>query len=426
MIYILQLLIVVTDKYNIKMDENMNILFIGEINKNDGSSKRMIPLLSHVTNKGHNTALVVHSDDYGHLREYLRGAKIYSFDATYPSIISNAHKVTGIEREFIFSIKAFFLAIKVLKRSNSDIIYSFNPHAYSGGVGLICSKLFKKPFVLEFSDMSWEWNAYIPKSNTSRYVMKIYGAIQKKILKQADMIITTPFLKEYCIKIGINPEKIDIIPCGADFNLFNKNVNCDDIVKKYELEGFNIIIYTGALYKAFGISDLLDAMDLIIKKHKNTKLVLVGRYIEKEMKGFNEKIEAYGLKDNVIFVGLQPYSEIPKFINSADICVNPFPGNPICRAGSPVKVFEYMLCGKPVVHSDLECVEDVVIDGKTGLFYKADNIQDLADKINTLIENPKLRKELGGAAEKLILEKYTWDKLGDKLIECFICYKEHA
>jgi len=50
----------------------------------------------------------------------------------------------------------------------------------------------------------------------------------------------------------------------------------------------------------------------------------------------------------------------------------------------------------------------------------------MADKINTLIENPKLRKELGDAAEKLILDKYTWDKLGDKLIECFICFKKHA
>lgn len=384
----------------------------------------MIPLLSHICNKGHETALVVHSDDYNYLCEQIPNAKIYPFDAKYPPILLNIHKPRGIEKEFILSIRAFLLTIKVLNHFESDIIYSFNPHLYSGGVGLICSKIFKKPFVLEFSDLSWEWNNYIPKSNTSNSIMKIYGFIQKKILKHADRIITTPFLKEYCIKVGITPEKIDIIPCGADSDQFNRNVNYSDIVTKYKLEGFNVIMYTGALYKAFGISDLLDAMHLVIEKHKNTKLVLVGRYIEREMEEFKEKIETYGLKDNVIFVELQPYSEIPKFINSADICVNPFPGNPICRAGSPVKVFEYMLCGKPVVHSDLECIEDVVIDGKTGLLYKADNVQGLADKINIFIENPELRKQFGDASEQLILERYTWDKLGNQLINSFIAVND--
>jgi glycosyltransferase involved in cell wall biosynthesis len=402
----------------------MKILFIGEINKNDGSSKRMLPLLSHVGDKGHETVLVVNSDDYGHLCKHIASAKINTFDATLPSIISKVHKMNGIEREFILSVKAFLSTIRVLSGFNSDIIYSFNPRFYSGGVGLICSKIFKIPFILEFSDLSWEWNIYVPKSNTSNSIVKIDGLIQKKILKHADMIITTPFLKEYCIGVGINPEKIDIIPCGADFELFNKNVNCSDIIRKYELKGFNVIMYTGALYKAFGISDLIDAIHLVLKKHKNTKLVLVGTYIEKEMKEFNNKIEKYGIKDNIIFVELQPYSEIPKFINASDICVNPFRGSPVCRAGSPVKVFEYMLCGKPVVHSDLECVEDVVIDEKTGLLYEADNVQGLADKINILIENPELRKQLGDAAEKLILEKYTWDKLGDKLIESFLYYND--
>ncbi|WP_407357224.1 glycosyltransferase family 4 protein [Methanolobus sp. WCC5] len=403
----------------------MKLLFIGQVNKNDGGSKRIVPLLSHIGIKGYETSMVVNSDDYDYLQKNIINANISTCDVTYSSIFSRFHRMSGIEREFILSVKMFLQSFKILKVLDTNIIYCFNPHLYSGGVGLICSRIFKKPFVLEFSDFSWEWNTYVPNSNTSNSVLKINGSIQKRILKHADIIITTPFLKEYCIKEGISKKKIYTIPCGADANIFNKKINYSDVVTKYELEGFNVIMYTGALYKSFGISDLLDAMDLVIKKHKNTKLVLVGSYIEKEMKEFIEKVEMYGLKDNVIFVELQPYSEIPKFINSADICVNPFPGNLICRAGSPVKVFEYMLCGKAVVHSDLECVEDVVTHGKTGLLYEADNVQDLADKITTLIENPELRKQLGDAAKKLILEKYTWDKLGDKLIECFISYTKH-
>lgn len=396
----------------------MKIVFIGEINKNDGSSKRMIPLLSHVGNKGHEIVLIVNSDDYNYLRNHIYNAKIFEFDTKYPLVNSRIHKMRGIKREFILSVNALALVIKTLKSFNADVIYGFNPTVYGGGVGLICSKIFKKPFVLELSDLTWEWSN-VHQSKVSRSMIKLYKYIQKSIVKKADRIIATPFIKDYCVDIGINSNKIDIIPCGAEVNIFNKNVDCSDVIRKYELEGFNIIMYTGSLYKAFGISDLIDAIYLVLKKHKNTKLVLVGNYIQRDMDEFIGKIGKYGIKDNVIFVELQPYSEIPKFINASDICVNPFPGSLICRAGSPVKVFEYMLCGKPVVHSDLECVEDVVIDGKTGLLYEADNVQELANKINILIESPELRKQLGDASEKLILEKYTWDKLGNQLIDSF-------
>ena len=397
----------------------MKILFIGEINKNDGSSKRMIPLLSYLGNKGHEIALIVNSDDYNYLHNHIDNAKIYEFDTKYPLVDSRIRRMCGIKREFILSVNAFTLTIKTLKNFNADAIYGFNPTVYGGGVGLICSKIFKKPFVLELSDLTWEWG-YVHDQKVSKLMIKLYKHIQKSIVKKADRIIATPFIKNYCVGIGINSNKIDIIPCGADFNIFNKNVDCSDVVRKYGLEESNVIMYTGALYKAFGISDIIDAIYLVIKEHENIKLVLVGNHIKADMDEFINKIEKYGIKDNVIFVELQPYSEIPKFINASNICVNPFSGSPICRAGSPVKVFEYMLCGKPVVHSDLECVKDVVIDGQTGLLYEADDIQELADKINILIENPELCKQLGDAAEKLILEKYTWDKLGNQLIDSFI------
>jgi glycosyltransferase involved in cell wall biosynthesis len=396
----------------------MKILFIGEINKNDGSSKRMVPLLSYVAGKGHEVVLITNSDDYNYLHNHIENVKIYKLCAKYPFKNSRNFRMRGIERELILSINALILTINTLKKFNADVIYGFNPIAYSGGVGLICSKIFKKPFVLELSDLTWEWGN-VKQSNANKVAIKFYKSIQKKVVKQANRIIATPFIKDYCISIGINANKIDVIPCGADINFFNKSVDYNDIVRKYGLEGFNVITYTGSLYKAFGISDLIDAVYLVIKKHENTKLVLVGNYIKEDMDGFKDKVEKYGIKDNVIFVELQPYSEIPKFMNASDICVNPFPGSSVCRAGSPVKVFEYMLCGKPVVHSDLECVEDVVIDGKTGLLYEADNVQDLANKLNILIESPELRKQLGDAAEKLILEKYTWDKLGNQLIDSF-------
>lgn len=396
----------------------MNILFIGEINQNDGGSKRMIPLLSHLLNHGHNIILVVKTVDDKYLYQVIPNAEIHAYEANYPPFISKFHKMKGIEKELFSSIKSLILSLKLTH--NVNFIYSFNPHLHSGAIGLLCSKIFNKPHVLELSDMSWEWNTHVFPSKTNKMIMNLYSYLQKTIVKKADKIITTPFLKQYCISsLNIASKKIDVIPCGADYNIFKKSVYGLDIIKKYNMEGYIVIMYTGALYKAFGILDLIQAMKIVTTHHKNTKLMLVGKQLKNDMDEFLSKTKELQLENNIIFEEMQPYSQIPAFINAADICVNPFPDSPICRAGSPIKVFEYMLCAKPVIHSDLECIQDVIIDRLTGLLYEPNNIEDLAAKINYLIENPHLRIEIGNSAQKLILEKYTWDKLGNKLLESF-------
>jgi len=94
-----------------------------------------------------------------------------------------------------------------------------------------------------------------------------------------------------------------------------------------------------------------------------------------------------------------------------DVCLIPFKNNSISQNASPLKLFEYMACEKPVISSCLSTVKSTV--GNRILY--ADDHHDFINHINHLYEDADLRKKLGSAARKFIIDDYDWKVLGNKL-----------
>jgi glycosyltransferase involved in cell wall biosynthesis len=74
-----------------------------------------------------------------------------------------------------------------------------------------------------------------------------------------------------------------------------------------------------------------------------------------------------------------------------------------------------MACGKPVVASDLEIIRDIINENQCGLLAKPGNADDFASKIRMLLEDEALRKQFGENGRKAVMEKYTWDKVADRI-----------
>jgi glycosyltransferase involved in cell wall biosynthesis len=110
------------------------------------------------------------------------------------------------------------------------------------------------------------------------------------------------------------------------------------------------------------------------------------------------------------------YEDIPILINIAEICVAPFISRRNRITGlSPIKVFEYMACGKPVVCSRIESLEFVEVEG-LGRLIEPEDAKSLRDGLLELIESPQKRINMGNRGVQIARAKYDWE-LKSTLIE---------
>ena len=122
-----------------------------------------------------------------------------------------------------------------------------------------------------------------------------------------------------------------------------------------------------------------------------------------------ESVEKRGLSDVVRLIGPVPYDRVPSYVNACDILVAPYNILGTSRRskgiGSPLKVLEYMACGKPTIGSNLPQVADLIEDGKTGLLFPQGDARSLAKSITMLADDPRYRQQFGRSGSRLRQER---------------------
>lgn len=118
------------------------------------------------------------------------------------------------------------------------------------------------------------------------------------------------------------------------------------------------------------------------------------------------------LHEHVKFVGAVPHSDVPKWLNSFDIYVAL---STLDSESFGVAIVEASACELPVVVSDAGGLPEVVVDGKTGYIVPRNNPEEAANKIEILVNDEYLRRQMGEAGRKFVLENYEWKSNADKM-----------
>jgi glycosyltransferase involved in cell wall biosynthesis len=176
-----------------------------------------------------------------------------------------------------------------------------------------------------------------------------------------------------------------------------------------------IVIYTGLLCEERGISEIVRAM-AYLKIFKNVKLRLYGvfdtaNYQEKvtKLEGF-ERVEYFGwIKPEFLW---QKISEA--FIGI--VCFHPDPNHVYAM---PTKLFEYMAAGLPVIASDFALWKEIVEGNSCGLTVNPLNPEEIAGAITYLLDHPEEAKKMGDNGRRAVIEKYNWEKEGEKLLDLY-------
>lgn len=203
--------------------------------------------------------------------------------------------------------------------------------------------------------------------------------------------------------------KIGVFANGANVQLF---VPLEPAACKSRL-GFahpkRYIGFVGNMFKWHGLDALLQAFAPLAAERSDCHLLLVGDGTETQH--LTNLTKSLALTSRVCFVGRVPYQDVVHYINACEFCVGPFNGqtrNLACGA-SPLKVFEYLACGKPVLASDLEDMK-FIAEHDVGLLYPADDIDALAAGLRLMLSLTRSEMNaMGARARHLAVEQLSWD-----------------
>lgn len=232
--------------------------------------------------------------------------------------------------------------------------------------------------------------------------------IKRSLLKRADAIVCASF--DYAANSEIseffkkNKEKFFEVPFGVDVEKFKP---ADKIVKNDPSN----ILFVGGLDKAHyfkGVDVLLEALAKM--ENKNWRLDIIGKG---ELKSDYEKLaERLSINDQVFFKEKVSDAELGKAYQKSDIFVLPSINS---NEAFGLVLLEAMSSGVPVIASALPGVRAVFSNGVEGLLVQPNNASGLKEKIAKLVSDELLRKKMGAAGRKLVLEKYSWKKVGESL-----------
>ena len=313
-----------------------------------------------------------------------------------------------------YNIKFVYNAYSILKKHKPDILY----HRYStfNFSGTILSFLTKKPLILEFNSSAlWKTEKGVKhRFKISRFL------IERLNLNWANIIVVVSAeLKRKLIRDRIDERKVIINTNGADPEFYNPAVHKKDLRSIYGINKKYLVGFAGMFGQWHGVETLVSCIKHVVHKNGETHFILIGDGI------LRDKLEQIAKNDGtlnfVTFTGIIPKKEMACYLNACDILVSPHrnmaDGQPFF--GSPIKLFEYMAMGKPIVASKVGQLEDILENERNALLVPPDDPVELAKAILRLVSDGNLGENLGRRARIDLINNYTWEHNVKRVIEAY-------
>lgn len=267
------------------------------------------------------------------------------------------------------------------------------------------------------------------------WVKQYWGKLyMKKLLKWAEEIqwanadrifVVSSVVKEMMGEYGVDKEKIIVNPNGADTDIFHPKVDGSNIRTKYDLKNKYVIGFSGTFGNWHGVEILAGAIRIIADMIPESVVFFIG---DGELRPEIEKIiKEDNVEKNAIITGFIPYSKVPEYLAACNVlvspCVHSKDGSPFFN--SPIKLFEYLAMGKPIVASDIGQQGEVINHEENGLLCEEASVEDLADQIHRLYKDKELSKLVSGRARQDSIDKYSWSVSAGRIISAYNDFKRH-
>lgn len=293
-------------------------------------------------------------------------------------------------------------------RVTPDVIYMRTMHS---PLSIFLAKVTQAPLLIEVNGDSY---SHYRAQHASAFRLGLIKLIDRANFRYCDRIIpiSTGLQEMLWQRYRVPHEKTVLIESATDPELFRP---LDGSACRQRLglnPGGRYIGFVGSFFRHQGIDVLIDAAPTIICRFPDARFLLVGDGVMRRT--WAERISRQGLSAAFLFTGLVPYSEVPLYIGATELCVAPF----LADRGdaSPLKLFDYLACGRAVVASAIRPLHDLLSRAEGIAPVPPEDPHALGKEIIRLLEDQEAARRLGEKGRRWVLEAHSWHAATKRLL----------
>jgi len=350
--------------------------------------------------------------DLPEVLEFDRQARVIHLNAGPPAPYSK-HDVYNHMPEFMSHMQAF-IAKEGLQY---DCLHSH--YWLSGWVALRLRQHLQVPVVHMSHTLGYPKNSAVQQAWEREPPTRLQ--VEYEVLKHSDHLIAeSQASKDHMVQdYGVDPERIEIIPCGVDTSIFHPQ-DRQQARHRLGLPGGPLLLFIGRLQPLKGIDTLLRCAHDVRQRHDDVQVLIVGGGIDtddlherQERERLHALTRELGLGEHVRFIHAQPQEQLAYYYTAADVLVMPSH-----YESFGMVVLEAMACGTPVVASHVGGLASTVLPGQTGFLAPVGDVQAFAWSIEQLISTPALWQSMSEAAYRRA-QAYTWPRIMKRTLQLY-------
>ena len=240
--------------------------------------------------------------------------------------------------------------------------------------------------------------------------------MERIIYKLSDQLVTPSVLiRDYLVRnYEVKAESVLVVSNGANPELSRP---MDKIECRNQLglppDG-KVLVFVGSLKKWHGIDRLVPLMLQLVEEIPDLYLLIVGDGDKKA--DLEEWIGQKRMDRNIILAGKVPFEKVPVYINAGDICLAPYFEEGLNETGiSPLKIFEYMACGRPIITNPVGGLDALFREHEIGLMIHSMNPQDWMKPIKNLLRDPDKMNTFGNNGFRAVQAHFSWEVICKKI-----------
>ena len=379
----------------------MKIFYLSRINTatEDASTRHVFEFCRQFARMGHEVVLFV--PDLGVRRE-LEGVRF-----VHVPVISKKSAVTF----FSFYLSLLFILPWHCLKSRPDVLYTRLQTMEWMATLLKC--VFRFKYVVEVNGLA---PVEMKINGVSRGWIAFVTFMERIIYKLSDQVVVpSALIRDYlCRNYGVKEESVLVVSNGANPE-FSRPMDKTECRKQLGLPSFGkYLVFVGSLKQWHGIDRLVPLMPALVEDDPGLHLLIVGD--GEKRADLKQWIDEKQMSRSIILAGRVPFEQVPVYINAGDICLAPYFEEGLNETGiSPLKIFEYMACGRPIITNPVGGLDALFREHEIGVMIHSMNPSDWEKPIKDLLGDPEKMKALGDNGYRAVQTHYSWEAICKKI-----------
>jgi glycosyltransferase involved in cell wall biosynthesis len=361
----------------------MKFLYHHRTRSKDGQTVHIEELIKALRDQGHEVVLVAP-----------KGIEAAEFgdDAGLVAVLKRMLPAAVYELlELAYSVPAFFRLRAAFRQHRPAVLYERYNLYHLPGVWL--RRLYGLPMLLEV-------NAPLVEERREHGNLALVGLarwVERLTWRTADRVLpVTQVLANHCTQHAVDPRRITVIPNGVGQEFLHLDADAGAKVRRqHGLDRSLVLGFTGFMRPWHGLDRVIDLIADSDPK-LDLRLLLVGDGPARQ--DLARRAESRGVADRIVFTGVVPRHLMPAYVAAFDIALQPH----VVPYASPLKLFEYMALGRPIVAPATPNISEILNDGVDALLFDMHDPEAFRGAVERMIGDPALRERLGRGARATV------------------------